>query len=92
MDYDKLNLTTCKDHFSLPFMDQMLEILIGKSHYYFLEWYIGYNQIVIALKYQENTIFTCPYDTFAYRRMTFSLYNAPSTFQRCMVSIFLDYI
>jgi hypothetical protein len=35
----------------------MLEILIGKSHYYFLEWYIGYNQIVIALKYQENTIF-----------------------------------
>jgi hypothetical protein len=92
MDYDKLNLTTCKDYFSLPFMDQMLEILTGKSHYYFLEWYIGYNQIVIALKYQENTIFTCLFDTFAYRRMTFSLYNTLSTFERCMVSIFLDYI
>nr|GEZ99411.1 reverse transcriptase domain-containing protein [Tanacetum cinerariifolium] len=30
----------------------------------------------------EKTTFTCPYGTFAYRRMTFGLCNAPGTFQR----------
>ena len=43
-------------------------------------------------KYQEKMTFTCPFGTFAYRRMPFGLCNAPTTFQRCMVSIFLDYI
>jgi hypothetical protein len=36
--------------------------------------------------------FTCPFRTFAYRRMHFGLCNNPATFQRCMVSIFSDYI
>ncbi|CAN6554883.1 unnamed protein product [Malus baccata var. baccata] len=52
----------------------------------------GYNQIVIAPDDQENTTFTCPFGTFAYRRMSFGLCNAPATFQRCMVSIFSDYV
>ncbi|CAN6707377.1 unnamed protein product [Malus baccata var. baccata] len=47
----------------------------------------GYNQIVIAPDDQEKTTFT-----FAYRRMPFGLCNAPATFQRCMVSIFFDFI
>ncbi|XP_022873105.1 uncharacterized protein LOC111392056, partial [Olea europaea var. sylvestris] len=52
----------------------------------------GYNQIVIALEDQEKITFTCPFDTFSYRRMPFNLGNAPVTFQRCMISIFSDYI
>ncbi|GJU56580.1 hypothetical protein Tco_1230294 [Tanacetum coccineum] len=63
----KLNDATRKDHFLLPFMDQMLE-------------------------HQEKTTFTCPYGTFAYRRMPFSLCNAPGTFQRCMMAIFRNMI
>ncbi|GJX51078.1 reverse transcriptase domain-containing protein [Tanacetum coccineum] len=48
--------------------------------------------IPIDPKDQEKTTFTCPYGTFAYRRMPFGLCNAPGTFQRCMMAIFHDMI
>ena len=42
IDYRKLNEASRKDHFPLPFIDQMLERLAGKSHYCFLDGYLGY--------------------------------------------------
>ena len=66
----------------------MLDRLVGHSHFCFLDGYSGYNQISIAPEDQENTTFTCPYGTFAFRRMPFRLCNAPTTFQMCMMSIF----
>ncbi|GKC94981.1 reverse transcriptase domain-containing protein, partial [Tanacetum coccineum] len=92
IDYRKLNEATRKDHFPLPFMDQMLERLAGNDYYCFLDSFSGYFQIPIDLKDQEKTTFTCPYGTFAYRRMPFGLCNAPGTFQRCMMAIFHDMI
>ncbi|GKB90848.1 reverse transcriptase domain-containing protein [Tanacetum coccineum] len=92
IDYRKLNEATCKDHFQLPFMDQMLERLAGNEFYCFLDGFSGYFQISIDPKDQEKTTFTCPYGTFVYRRMLFGLCNAPGTFQRCMMAIFYDMI
>ena len=65
IDYRKLNTATRKDHFPLPFIDQMLDRLAGHHHFCFLDGYSGYNQIVIAPEDQEKTTFTCPYGTFA---------------------------
>ncbi|GJS26755.1 reverse transcriptase domain-containing protein [Tanacetum coccineum] len=92
IDYRKLNDATRKDHFPLPFMDQMLEKLAGNEYYFFLDGFSGYFQIPIDPQDQEKTTFTCPYGTFAYRRMPFGLCNAPGTFQRCMMAIFHDMI
>ncbi|GKD59410.1 reverse transcriptase domain-containing protein [Tanacetum coccineum] len=92
IDYRKLNEATQKDHFPLPFMDQMIERLAGNEFYCFLDGFSGYFQIPIDPQDQEKTTFTCPYGTFAYRRMPFGLCNAPGTFQRCMMAIFHDMI
>ena len=92
IDYRKLNDATKKDHYSFPFMDQMLERLARQSFYCFLDGYSGYNQIVVDPNDQEKTTFTCPFGVFAYRRMPFGLCNAPTTFQRCMMTIFADMV
>jgi hypothetical protein len=83
---------TRKYHFPLPFMDQILEKVVGHEFYCFLDGYSGYNQIEIALEDQEKTTFTCSFGTFTYLRMPFGLCNAPATFQRCMLSIFSDMV
>jgi hypothetical protein len=70
----------------------MLERLSGKEFYCFLDGYSGYFQVAIAPDDQEKTTFTCPFGTFAYRRMPFGLCNAPAAFQRCMMSIFSEYV
>nr|GEY64328.1 reverse transcriptase domain-containing protein [Tanacetum cinerariifolium] len=92
IEYHKLNEATRKDHFTLPFMDQMLERLAGNQYYCFLDGFSSYFQFLIDLKDQEKTTFTCPYRTFAYRRMPFGLCNASGTFQWCMMAIFHDMI
>nr|GEZ33152.1 reverse transcriptase [Tanacetum cinerariifolium] len=92
IDYRKLNEATRKDHFPLPFMDQMLERLARNECYCFLDGFSGYFQIPIDHRDQEKTMFTCPYGTFAYRRMPFGLCNTPGTFQRYMLAIFHDMV
>ena len=92
MDYMKLNIATRNDRYPLPLIDLMLDRLVRHPYYFFLDGYLRYNQIAIAHEDQEKTTFTCPYGTYAFRRMPFGLCNAPTTFRRCMMSIFLDLV
>ncbi|KAK7411793.1 hypothetical protein VNO78_03233 [Psophocarpus tetragonolobus] len=75
IDYRQLNQATRKDHFPILFIDQVIERLVGKSHYCFLDGFSGYMQIHISPKDQHKTTFTCPFGTFAYTRMPFGLYG-----------------
>ena len=92
IDYQKLNKATRKDHFPLSFLYQMLDRLVRHEYYCFLDGYSGYNQIAIASKDQEKMKFTYPCGTFAFKWMSFGLCNATGTFQRCMMTIFLDMV
>jgi hypothetical protein len=80
IDYRKLNKAIKNDHFPLPFIDEILERLANHSFFYFLDGYFGYHQILIHPDDQSKTTFTCPYVTYAYRRMSFGLCNAPASF------------
>ena len=80
IDYRKLNKATKKDHFPLPFLDQLLDRITGYLFYCFLDGYSGYYQISIVLEDQAKTTFTYPFGTFAFRKISFGLCNAPATF------------
>ena len=94
IDYRKLNTVTKKDTilYHFLFIDQMLDKLAGHPYYCFLDGYSEYNKITIALEDQEKTTFTCPCSTFSFKRMSFGLCNAHTTFQRCMMFMFSDLV
>jgi len=85
IDYRKLNTVTRNNHFALPFIDQILEWLVGHEYFCFLDSYLGPNQNPIAPEDQEKITFTCPFGTFAYRWLPFGLCKTHTTFQCCNV-------
>ncbi|RVW63908.1 Retrovirus-related Pol polyprotein from transposon 297 [Vitis vinifera] len=89
---EKTECCTRNDYFPLSFIDQVLRRVSGHPFYFFLDGYSGYFQIEIDVEDQEKAHFHMSIRTYAYRRMPFSLCNAPATFQRCMLSIFSDMV
>lgn len=92
VDYRELNKATLKDYLPLPFIDQVLDTLAGIMSFSFLDGFCGYNQINIASGDQDKTTFTCPWGTYAYNILPFGLCNAPATFQREVLAIFVDLV
>ena len=86
IDYRKLNKSTRKDHFPLPFIDQILERVAGHEFYCFLDGYSGYYQIDIAPEDQEKTTFTCPFGTFAFRENAFRSVQCTGNFSALYVT------
>ena len=73
VDFLELNKATLKDYFPLPFIDQVLDTLLGKKYFSFLYGYSRYNQILIAPEDQNKNTFTFPWGTYAYRVLPFGL-------------------
>jgi hypothetical protein len=92
IDYRKYNKATQKDHFPLPFIDEMLERLANQSFFCYLDGYSGYHQIPIHPDDQSKTTFTCSYGTFTYRLRSFGFCNAPASFPWCMMAIFSNLV
>jgi hypothetical protein len=81
-----------ENHFPLPFIDEMLELLAKHSFFCFLDGYSDNLQIPIHPDDQSKMMFICPYGTYAYRRISFGLCNTSASFQQCMMSIFSEMI
>ncbi|MCO5568364.1 hypothetical protein L7F22_022063 [Adiantum nelumboides] len=88
VDYKPLNAATKRDHFPLPFQDEILNEVAGHERYTVCDGCSGYYQIRIAEEDQHETTFITPWGCFAFRVMPFGLTNAPSTFTRFTSFIF----
>ncbi|KAK1644404.1 hypothetical protein QYE76_062209, partial [Lolium multiflorum] len=60
IDFRKVNKVTKKDHYPLPFIDQMLERLSKNTHFCFLDGYSGFSQIVLKLKIKRKPLSLVP--------------------------------
>ena len=85
-----LNKACRKDNFSTPFIDQILDEWARSDIFYFMDGFLGYKQIHIKPKDQHKMTFICPWGTFAYQKMAFSLKNVGATFQHAMTFTFHD--
>ncbi|MCO5596986.1 hypothetical protein L7F22_051058 [Adiantum nelumboides] len=92
VDLKKVNAATRRDHYPLPYLEHVLERVVGKEAYSFLDGYSGYNQIIIALENQAKTTFIIEFGMFAFRVMAFVLTNVPATFQRLINTAFKEYL
>jgi hypothetical protein len=61
-------------------MDSILEEIAGHEIYLFMNGFSRYNQISIAQEDKLKTTFVVEDGVYAYNRMPFGLYNAPTTF------------
>ncbi|RYA56918.1 hypothetical protein DD599_25980 [Enterobacter cloacae complex sp. CH23B] len=92
VDLKKVNAATRRDHYPLPYSENVLERVAGKEAYSFLDGYLGYNQITMALEDQAKTAFITEFGMFAFRVMAFGLTNSPATFQRLINTAFKEFL
>ena len=91
IDLRKLNQRTVKEAYSLPRIDETLEMLKGSSISSSLDLKSGNWQVEIEEESKPYTAFTLgPLGFFECNRMPFGATNAPATFQRFMESCLGD--
>ncbi len=64
MDFWKLNVTMKKEPYPLPFIEEVLDMVVGHEVYSFLDGFLGYHQITIAPKNKCKTTFIIDWGTF----------------------------
>jgi hypothetical protein len=90
VDYTDLNKHCPKDHFGLPSIDQVVDSTAGCVLLCFLDCYSGYHQIALKEEDQIKTVFITPYETYAYKTISFGLKNAGATYQSAIQMCFAD--
>jgi len=84
VEFIKLNVITKKDPYPLPFINEVLNTIIGHDVYSFLNGYSRYHQISIAPKDKYKTTFVIDWGAFTWVVMPFGVKNGPPTYHRVM--------
>jgi hypothetical protein len=92
VDFKKFNVTTKKNPYSLPFTNEIINIVVGHEVYTFLDGFLGYHQISIALEDQYETTFVIDRGAFIRVVMPFGVKNGPPTYQKVVTKVFRQYI
>ncbi len=88
IDFRKLNATTKKDPYPLPFTCEMLNTIIRYETFFFLVGYSGYHQICIILKDRYKTTFVTDWGAFIWKVMLFRVKNGPPTYEKVVTKAF----
>ena len=91
-DYKALNVVTIKDKFPIPTVDDMLDEPHGVAYFTKLDLRARYLHVRVSPYDTHKTGFHTHNGHYEYMVMPFGLYNAPSTFQAIMNSIFRSYL
>ena len=81
VDFHNFNLACQKDNYPLPSLDEVLQIVNGSKMMSFLDYYSGYNQVMVDQEDQLKITFTMKWGNFSYKRMPFGLINIGTMFQ-----------
>ena len=92
VDFIDLNKACSKDSFSLPRIDQLVDVTSGHQLLKFMDAYSGYNQITMHVLDQEHTSFITDYDLYYYKVIPFGLKNAGATYQLLVNMMFKEQI
>ena len=88
VNYRDLNKESPKDYFLLPHIDVLVDNTAQHKFFSFMDGFSSYNQIKMAPKDMEKTIFITQWGTFYYKVMPFGLKNVGATYKRAMVALF----
>ena len=88
VDFTDLNKACPKDHFLMPWIDQLVDATVDHSRVSFLDVFQGYHQIPLVLGDQEKIAFVTPTRNYHYKAMPFGLKNAGSIYQRMIIRMF----
>ena len=83
---------TKSDPFPLPFTEEILETVAGHEMLSPLDGFSGYNKVRVAREDQPKTYFITGWGAYATRVMSFGLMSAPSTFQKRVMTIFIEFL
>ena len=91
LDFRKINNITKNDAKAIPSVDEMIDLLHGKTTFSSLDLVQGFHQQELEESSKQFTAFNAgPLGLFEYQRLPFGIKNASASFQRMMEYVLSD--
>ena len=93
LDFRKINNITKRDAKAIPSVDEMIDLLYGKTTFSSLDLVQGFHQQELEESSKQYTAFNAgPLGLFEYQRLPFGITNATASFQRMMEYVLCDLV